>query len=225
MIITAAFAPIPPDTERGAWVLVDCPMRIPESESDESIVFPVPADVSVRLPFVVVAMVADAPPPRLSVVESIERVAEASIVVRFPAFIVVRPAAERVVSDAAIVRVLSPESSVSVFTPPEVIVPAPAKSNELMSRTDPSTFTKPRSALSLIVTDPVVPETENSLKLIAVAPPLIAVSDVPLSTVVPVRFTVSELSPNMLPVAPLRGEILMFPVVVPPRVNVWLFVV
>lgn len=205
-------------------MFVDDPIKTPESASEERIVFPLPADVSVRLPFEVVARVAAAPPPRFNVVESIPRVAAASMVARTPALIVVSPDAERVVSEAAIVNVLSPESRVRVFVV-EASVPAPAKVRESISKTVPSTVTDPALALSSIVIDPVEAETSNSVKLIAVAPPLIEVSDVPFSVVVPVRLTVSELSPRIDPAAPLRGDILMFPVVFPPRFRVLLFVV
>ena len=78
----------------------------------------------------------------------------------------------------------------------------------------------PRSPSSSIVIDPVVADISNSLKLIAVAPPLIAVRDVPLRVVVPVRLNVSVAAVNILPAAPLRGDRIMLPVVSPPRVNV-----
>ena len=169
--------------------------------------------------FETVPIVAAAPPPRFSVVASIPRVAAASIVASTPAFIVVSPDAESVVSDAAIVRVLSPESRVRVFVV-EASVPAPAKVRESISKIVPSTDTCPASPVSLIVIDPVPAATSNSVKSIAVAPPLIEVRDVPLSVVVPVRLTVCEFSPSIDPETPLRGDILMFPVVFPPRVRV-----
>lgn len=189
LTIREAFDPIPPDTESGAGVLACEPIRIPVSESDVRIVFPVPLGVRVRLSSEIVPMVACAPPPRLSVVESIPRVEAASIVARAPALIVVRPEALSVVSSAAIVRVLLPESRVRVDTV-DASVPAPANVRELILRTVPSTLMKPRSALSLMVTDPVPALTSNSVKSIAVAPPLIDVRLVPFSVVVELRFTV-----------------------------------
>lgn len=79
----------------------------------------------------------------------------------------------------------------------------------------------PRFPSSLIVMLPVPAATSNSEKLIAVAPPLIDVRDVPLRVVVVFRLTVSEFKPNIDPDTPLRGDILIFPVVVPPRVRVF----
>ena len=215
----AAFAPIPPETESGAGV-VAFPINTDESKSDERIVFPVPFANNVKLSSDRVEIVAAAPPPMLRVVESIANVAAASIVARTPAFIVVRPDAESVVSDAAIVRVLFPASSVRVLAPPDIIDPTPVNVRESMSRIVPSTDTLPASALSSIVIDPVPAATSNSEKLIAVAPPLIDVRDVPLRVVVLLRLIVSELRPRIDPAAPLRGDILMFPVVAPPSVRV-----
>ena len=196
------------------------PINTDESLSAERMVLPLPADVRVRLPFEVVAIAAAEPPPRFNVVESIPKVAAASIVVRTPALIVVKPAADKVVSDAANVKVLLPESRVNVLAPPDVIDPAATKSSEFISRTVPSTFTKPRFPLSSIVMLPVPAATSNSEKLIAVAPPLIDVRDVPFNVVVPVKLTVSEFSPRIDPAPPLRGEIFIFPVVLPPIVKV-----
>lgn len=196
--------------DSGAGVLADVPMFTPESKSDDSIVSPEPAAVSVREPLVVVDIVASAPPPRLRRVESIDRVAAASIDVR--------PVAESAVSDGSIVNVLLPELRVRVLAPPDVIVPAAVKSRELISRTVPSIVTLPALPPSSIVIDPVVASTSNSVKLIAVAPPLIAVSDVPLSVVVPTRFAMALLTLR-IPV-PLFADRLIFPVVSPPSVNV-----
>ena len=218
MTIREALPPIPPDIESGEGV-VALPIRTDESKSDERMMFPVPFGVRDRFPFVVVPIVASDPPPRFSVVESIERVEAASIVARFEAFIVVRPDAERVVSDAAIVSVLSPESRVSVLVV-EASVPAPTNVNDVWFRTVPSTDTNPASALSSIVIAPVAAETSNSSKLIAVAPPLIAVREVPLSVCVVLRFSVSVLSVTIDPDAPLIGERVIFPVVDPPIVSV-----
>ena len=117
LTIKAALFPIPPDIDSGAGV-VALPINTLVSASAERLMFPVPLGVRVRSPFVVVPIVAADPPPRLSVVESIERVAAASIVASTPAVIVVRPAAESVVSEAAIVRESSPLSRVS---PPVVV--------------------------------------------------------------------------------------------------------
>lgn len=189
MNIAAAFPPIPPETERGAGVLADVPMYIPVSESDERIVFPVPCEVRVRLSSEIVDIVAADPPPRFKVVESIPRVAAASIVASTPALIVVSPDADRVVSEAAIVRVLFPESRVRVDTV-EARVPAPANVRESISKIVPSTDTCPASPVSLIVMLPVPAATSNSVKSIAVAPPLIDVREVPFRVVVEFRLTV-----------------------------------
>ena len=211
MNIADAFEPIPPDTDRGAGVLVLDPMFIPVLKSLDRVVSPEPRDVMVRLPFVVVEIVASAPPPRFKRVESIDNVAAASIDVN--------PVAERIVSDAAIVNVLSPESRVRV-DPVDPSVPAPTNVRESISRTVPSTVTLPAFASSSIVIEPVPAATSNSVKLIAVAPPLIAVREVPLSVVVPTRFAIVELTLSVEPAPPLRGDILIVPVVSPPRVRV-----
>jgi hypothetical protein len=214
-----AFDPIPPEIESGAGVFVDAPMFTPVSESEVSVVSPDPRDVRVSDPFDVVAIVESAPPPRLSVVESMDSVAAASIVVRFAALTVVRPDAERVVSLAAIVSVLSPESRVSV-EPVEERVPAPVKARESISSTVPSIDMFPALPPSSIVIEPVEASTSNSLKLMAVAPPLIEVRLVPLSVVVPVRFTVSPVTVRRDPEAPFNGARVMLPVVAPPIVSV-----
>lgn len=219
-MIRALFPPIPPEIESGAGVFDEDPMLTPVSWSEVSVSSPVPLGVRVRESSLRVVIVAADPPPSVSVVESIEREGAASIVVSAPALIVVRPEATRVVSDAAMVRVLSPESRVKVFAPWETIDPTPTNVSESMSRTDPSIEILPRSALSLMVIDPVPAATSNSVKSIAVAPPFIDVRDVPLIVVVLVRFSVWVLSPSIDPAAPLRGDILMFPVVSPPMVRV-----
>ena len=193
-------------------MFADVPMYTPVSESDVRIRFPVPLGVIVRLSFDSVPIVAADPAPRFNVVAEIPRVGADVMVVR--------PVAERVVSSAANVIVLLPESSVNVFAPPDVIVPAPVKLRESMSSVVPSIDMFPRSASSFIVIDPVVADTSNSLKLIAVAPPLIDVREVPLRVVVPVRLNVSVCAERIDPAAPLRGDIVMFPVVLPPRVRV-----
>lgn len=118
LTIREALLPIPPDIERGDGV-VALPTNTDESESDERIRFPVPFGVRVRLSSPTVVIAAAELPPNVRVVESIERVGEASIVVSAPAVIVVRPVAERIVSDESIVRVLFPLSSVRVFAPPD----------------------------------------------------------------------------------------------------------
>ena len=177
LTIRAALFPIPPDIERGAGV-VAFPINTDELKSDERVRFPVPFGESVRSAFDVVPIVAAAPPPRFKVVESIERIAAASIVARLPALMVVRPDAESVVSLAAIVRVLFPESRVSVFVV-DAIVPASVNVRESISRTVPSIDMFPALPSSSIVIEPVPAATSNSAKLIAVAPPLIEVSDVP----------------------------------------------
>ena len=212
--------PIPPETERGAIVFDDEPINTPELKSELRMVFPVPCAVSVRLSSLTVEIVAAAPPPMLSVVESIESVAATSIVARLPAFIVVRPVAVRVVSDASKRIVFDPELNVRSFAPVDDTRPAPVKVRESISRIVPSILMFPRLASSSIVIDPVEALTSNSEKLIAVAAPLIDVRDVPLIVVVPVRLTVSELRDRIDPAAPLRGDILMFPVVFPPNVRV-----
>jgi hypothetical protein len=144
----------------------------------------------------------------------------ASIVARLPAFIVVSPVAVKVVSDASKRIVFDPELNVRSFAPVDDTRPAPVKVRESISRIVPSILMFPRFASSSIVMLPVPAATSNSEKLIAVAAPLIDVRDVPLIVVVPVRLTVSELRDRIDPAAPLRGDILMFPVVFPPNVNV-----
>jgi hypothetical protein len=211
LTINALFPPIPPEIDKGAGV-VALPTNTLESASLDSIRLPVPFGRRVRLSLDSVPIVAGEPPPRLSVVALIPRVAAEVMVVS--------PVAESVVSLAANVKVLLPESSVRVFAPVDVIVPAPTKSRELISSTVPSILMLPRSALSLIVILPVLASTSNSLKLIAVAPPLIEVREVPLTTVVPIRLNVSVLAESTEPTAPPRGERTMFPVVLPPIVNV-----
>jgi len=57
LIIAAALPPMPPETERGAMVLVEEPINTPESASDVRIVFPKPFGVRVKLPLAPVAMV------------------------------------------------------------------------------------------------------------------------------------------------------------------------
>jgi len=213
LTIKEAFDPIPPDIESGAGVEA-LPTNTDELKSCERIRFPVPLAVRVRLSSLTVEIVAAAPPPILRVVESILRVAAASIVVS--------PVAVSVVSDESNIIELFPELNVIALAPPEVISPAPIKSRESISRTVPSIVMFPRLALSSIVIDPEVALTSNSEKLIAVAPPLIDVRDVPLRVVVLFRLTVSELRERIDPDAPLRGDILMFPVVAPPRVRVLL---
>ena len=76
---------------------------------------PVPLGDSDRLSSETVVIVAAAPPPSERDVESIASDAAASIVASDPAVIVVRPAAVRLVSDAAIVSVFEPESRVRPF--------------------------------------------------------------------------------------------------------------
>jgi hypothetical protein len=220
LTIKLEFAPIPPEIERGAGVFDDVPMLTPVSESDVSVSSPVPLGVRVRESSDRVVIVAADPPPSVRVVESIEREAAASMVVSTPAVMVVRPLAVRVVSDAPMVRVLLPESRVRVFAPPDVIVPPATKSRESMSRIDPSILILPRLPPSSIVIDPVDEDTSNSLKLIAVAPPLIDVRDTPLMVVVPVSVSASVFTVRRLPVTPLSGEIVMLPVVDPPMVRV-----
>jgi hypothetical protein len=75
----AAFPPIPPLTDRGAGVLDRVPILTPVSESELRVISPVPFGVSVRFAFVSVPINALLPLPRLRVVESIPRVAAASI--------------------------------------------------------------------------------------------------------------------------------------------------
>ena len=171
LTISVAFDPIPPDIESGAGVVAP-PIKTDVSESADKIMSPVPFGVRVRFEFDPVVIEAGDVPPRERVVESIERDAAASIVASEEALIVVRPLADRVVSELSIVKVLSPEFKVSVFVV-DAIVPAPANVSESMSRTVPSTETKPAFASSFIVTEPFDALTSNSSKLIAVAPPLI----------------------------------------------------
>lgn len=99
------------------------------------------------------------------------------------------------------------------------------KVNESTSRTVPSTETKPRLPSSLIVTDPVLALTSNSVKSIAVAPPTIDVKFVPVIVVpVMVKLPLSVvLSARVIADDP--ESITMFPVVVPPRVSVCILVV
>ena len=99
-------------------------MFTPVSESEVSVISPVPFGVRVRLASVNVPIVASLPPPRLSRVESIPRVAAASIVARLPALIVVSAAAVRVVVPLRTVVVL-----VRVVVSPRVILVAPALSS------------------------------------------------------------------------------------------------
>ena len=158
-------------------------------------------------------MVAADPAPRFSVVEDTPKVAADVMVVN--------PVAVRVVSLLSNTIVLFPEFRVIELAPPLVIRPAPTKSNESISNTVPSIVMFPRLASSSIVILPVLAFTSNSLKLIAVAPPLIAVRLVPLSVVVPVRF-VTNAPMFTIPVQPF-GLIFTFPVVLPPMVRVlWL---
>ena len=162
-------------------------------------------------------MVAD-PPPRLYVVESMATVPAKSMVAI--------PDAVKVVSDEAMVRILLPLSRVRLLEAAERIDPAPTKVRESISRTLPSTDTNPASApVSSIVIDPVEADTSNSEKLIAVAPPFIDVREVPLSVVVLFRFVVIALIVRVLPAPPLRGEMEIFPVLVPPIVRLCALVV
>ena len=117
-------------------------------------------------------------------------------------------------------RPFPPGVRLRLVSVPVVISPAPTKSRLFISSTVPSTDRYPASALSSIVTLPVEASTLNSSKLIAVAPPLIAVRLVPLRVVVFVRLTVSALVVSMLPAAPLPGDRRMFPVLSPPIVSV-----
>lgn len=113
LTIKVAFDPIPPDIERGAGV-VALPTKTDVSKSDDKTMFPDPFGVRVRFELFPVVMEAGLFPPRVRVVESIERLAAASIVASEAALIVVKPAAESVVSDESIVKVLSPEFRVNV---------------------------------------------------------------------------------------------------------------
>ncbi|MBI4032901.1 MAG: hypothetical protein HY377_00030 [Candidatus Blackburnbacteria bacterium] len=105
------------------------------------------------------------------------------------------------VSVAAIVKVLLPESRVKVFDPEERREPAPTKVRESMSRTDPSTETCPKSPPSLMVTEPVEALTSNSVKSMAVAPPVIEVKLVPVRVVPPfnVRFPALDIVNLVVP--------------------------
>src|SRR3989344_1382966 len=204
--------------DRGAGV-VAFPTNVEELKSDASIKLPVPFGERVRLSSDSVPIVAAAPAPRLRVVDEIPRVAAVVIVAKFAAVIVVRPEAASVVSSAAIVSVLLPESRVRVEVV-EPMVPAPVKVNESTSRTVPSTDTKPKFPSSLIVTDPVPAATSNSVKSMAVAPPVIDVKDVPVMVVpvivkLPLRVV---LSARVIALDP--ESITMFPVVAPPNVRV-----
>ena len=186
LVVAAVITPVLIDTPFIVFVvlavIVPARVRFPADvmvfELLKNCTSPVPFGESVRSAFDVVPIVAAAPPPRFKVVESIERIAAASIVARLPALMVVRPDAESVVSLAAIVRVLFPESRVSVFVV-DAIVPASVNVRESISRTVPSIDMFPALPSSSIVIEPVPAATSNSAKLIAVAPPLIEVSDVP----------------------------------------------
>lgn len=209
--MSVALEPIPPLIDKGAGVEA-LPTNTLVLKSDASIRLPVPFGVRVRLSSETVPMVAADPAPRLSVVAETPSAAADVIVVR--------PVAVRVVSEESNTIVLFPELRVRELAPPEVSSPAPTKSNESISSTVPSIDILPRLASSSIVIDPVPAATSNSLKLIAVAPPLIEVRLVPLSVVVPVRF-VTNAPMFTIPVPPL-GVILISPVVFPPRVRVLL---
>ena len=113
LTMSEALLPIPPDIDRGAGVVAE-PTNTEESASDDSIKLPVPLGDSVKLSSDSVPIVAALPAPRFRVVADIPRVEADVIVARFAAVIVVRPEAARVVSEAAIVNVSSPESSVRV---------------------------------------------------------------------------------------------------------------
>ena len=113
LTMSEALLPIPPDIDRGAGVVAE-PTNTEESASDVSIKLPVPLGASVKLSFDSVPIVAALPAPRFRVVADIPRVAADVIVARFPAVIVVRPEAARVVSDASSVSMLSPELRVRV---------------------------------------------------------------------------------------------------------------
>jgi len=67
LTIREAFAPIPPETDRGAGVLVEEPMSTPLLKSEVRMVFPEPLGVTVRLLFAVVVMSGEAPPVRVKV--------------------------------------------------------------------------------------------------------------------------------------------------------------
>ena len=196
------------------------PINVDVSWSDESMMLPVPLGVRVRLSLEIVPIMAGEPLPRLRVVADIPSVALVVNVARLPDVMVVSPDAVRVVSSAAMVRVLLPASRVSVFAPPDTIDPTPVKLRESMSRVFPSIEMLPRLPVSSIVIDPVVADTSNSVKLIAVAPPLIDVRDVPLSVVVPVKLNVSVLTVKRDPIPPLSGDRVILPVVDPPMVRV-----
>ena len=71
-----------------------------------------------------------------------------------------------------------PEFRVKDVAEAVVIVPAPVKSRESMSMIVPSIESWPRLPSSFMVTDPVEPETSNSVKSIAAVVPMILLSPI-----------------------------------------------
>ena len=190
LIASTALFPIELFTKSGNSVPIDvAPTRTWESKSPVRIMFPVPLGVSERVALDVVPRVALDPAPRLRVVDDIPRVAAEVIVARLPAVMVARPAAESTVSSAAKVNVLLPESRVRPLVVVDIVAALPFPRFKVVA---------------------VIPR---------VAADVIVASDEAVREVVPLHVCPTALTVSLDPAAPLRGDIITFPVVSPPMVN------
>jgi len=128
LTIRAAFAPIPPDIDRGAGVFEDDPMLTPVSPSDVNVSSPVPLGVIVRFPFVVVCIVVSDPPPTLIVGllrDKVPVVAPTLRVVAAPNALIVVAVVLNTSNEASPVRTLV----VNVGDVPNTATPVPVSSD------------------------------------------------------------------------------------------------
>jgi hypothetical protein len=186
---------------------------------------PVPFGMILKLSLPIVPIVAAESPPRLRVVESIARVAAASMVASTPAVIVVSPLAVRLVSEAAIVNVLLPESRLRPLVVVAIVAAEPPprlRVVESIARVAAASMVA-RFAVVSVVREVevrlVTPARANALFVVRV-PSEVALIAVALFALIVVEERLVVALLTLTTPVPLFGEMLIFPVVFPPRVSV-----